>query len=364
MSSSLIEVRVASIHDLKDGEMKEVVLGEGKVLLSRVNQQFYATSRFCTHYKAPLVKGALSTTGRVLCPWHGACFNVTTGDIEDAPGLDSLECFKVRIEGEDVYVQAEESQLKQSSRKLPSLTIDNQILQGQDKTVVIIGGGSGGLVAAETLRHQGFRGKVILLSKESNPPIDRPKLTKALKPSLEKITLRSAKQLEELGIQVKLNSEVTKINIEENSVYLAADEEILNYDYLILAMGGKPRKLSVPGNELKNIFVLRTLEDAYAISEALDNCESLNIIIVGSSFIGMEAAAMFSEDDEATITVVGPSTYPYQKALGSEIGKALGALHVKNGINLCMKSAVLQFLPHGIVLMQPNYLTPTCNSRG
>lgn len=65
-----------------------MTINEKKVLVSRVKGRFYATSHLCTHYKAPLVKGTLAEDGRLMCPWHGACFNVGTGDIEDAPALD------------------------------------------------------------------------------------------------------------------------------------------------------------------------------------------------------------------------------------------------------------------------------------
>jgi len=74
--------------------MKTVEVGEGKALLVREQGQYYAVGHKCTHYGAPLSSGALSN-GRVRCPWHGACFNVKTGDIEDFPGLDSIPKFEV-----------------------------------------------------------------------------------------------------------------------------------------------------------------------------------------------------------------------------------------------------------------------------
>ena len=67
------------------------------MLLSRVEDQFYATSHLCPHYKAPMAKGTLSVDGRLMCPWHGACFNAATGDIEDGPSVDGLLTFPVRL---------------------------------------------------------------------------------------------------------------------------------------------------------------------------------------------------------------------------------------------------------------------------
>lgn len=76
--------------------MKTIDIGEsGKALLVRENGQYYAIGHKCTHYGAPLATGHLCN-GRVRCPWHGACFNVKTGDIEDFPGLDSVPKFEVQ----------------------------------------------------------------------------------------------------------------------------------------------------------------------------------------------------------------------------------------------------------------------------
>ena len=74
--------------------MQEVDIGESKALLIRQNGQFSAIGHKCTHYGAPLAKGYLGN-GRVRCPWHGACFNIQNGDIEEFPGLDSIPCFQV-----------------------------------------------------------------------------------------------------------------------------------------------------------------------------------------------------------------------------------------------------------------------------
>ncbi|XP_006795598.1 apoptosis-inducing factor 3-like, partial [Neolamprologus brichardi] len=81
--------------DLKDGQMKEVTVGDQKVLLVRSEGQYSAVGGTCSHYGAPLIKGTL-VGDRVRCPFHGACFNVRNGDIEDYPGLDSLPCYKVK----------------------------------------------------------------------------------------------------------------------------------------------------------------------------------------------------------------------------------------------------------------------------
>lgn len=99
-SNEYVEAVVCNEADIKDNEMKQFDLGdEGKVLLVRQGGKLTAVGNKCTHYGAQLVNGALGD-GRVRCPWHGACFNVTTGDIEDFPGLDSLPCYQVSVQSD------------------------------------------------------------------------------------------------------------------------------------------------------------------------------------------------------------------------------------------------------------------------
>src|SRR5919199_177328 len=97
------EVTVARNDELKDGEMKQVSADGTDILLARVRGKYHAVGARCTHYGAPLAEGALCGE-RVVCPWHHACFNVTTGDLEEPPALDALPRYEVRVEGESVIV--------------------------------------------------------------------------------------------------------------------------------------------------------------------------------------------------------------------------------------------------------------------
>lgn len=113
-----VAVTACKSGDMKDGEMREIAFGEhGTALLLKCGNEYYATSAKCTHYNAPLVKGSLSSNGRLRCPWHGACFNVRSGDIEDYPGLDSLHTFKVVENEGHVIVNARKSLLKDGRRR-------------------------------------------------------------------------------------------------------------------------------------------------------------------------------------------------------------------------------------------------------
>merc|ERR1719346_59722 len=91
--------------------MKEVKVDNKSLLMVKHHGEIRALSSKCTHYGAPLVKGSFCQ-GIIRCPWHGACFNATTGDIEDFPGLDSLKKYDVEVKNEQVFVLGPPSSVK------------------------------------------------------------------------------------------------------------------------------------------------------------------------------------------------------------------------------------------------------------
>lgn len=96
-SAKTERVYVGPVGSIPEGEMQEVPLDTGDLavnaLVANVRGTIVATTSRCTHYGMPLAKGVLTSDGRVYCPFHGACFRMATGDIEDAPGLDPLKRF-------------------------------------------------------------------------------------------------------------------------------------------------------------------------------------------------------------------------------------------------------------------------------
>lgn len=136
--SEIVQAVACKVGDMKNGEMREVNLGDdGKVLLVKESDQFCAVGHKCTHYGAPLIKGVLSN-GRVRCPWHGACFSVKTGDIEDYPGLDSLQRYEVSVEkGGNVIVKAEKSKL-QNGKRLRNMVEPDVSTQGMHGSTSVV----------------------------------------------------------------------------------------------------------------------------------------------------------------------------------------------------------------------------------
>ncbi|KAM9359787.1 apoptosis-inducing factor 3-like [Symphorus nematophorus] len=297
--------------DLKDGQMKEVSVGEQKVLLVCTQGQYSAVGSRCSHYNAPLVKGALFGD-RVRCPLHGACFNIRSGDIEDYPGLDSLPCYKVKVEDGKVYVTINKSSLKLTKRVKQMCSIVPDVKH----TILLIGGGPAALVCAETLRQNCYQGQIIMVTKDNLPPFDKPKLSKALSADSSSILLRPADFYQQYGIEVWTQKEVVSINPADKVVKLN-DGAVQHYDQLLISTGCRALPLTCPGNDLKGVKLLQTHEDAREIH---NSCLGQKAVVIGSSFIGMEVASYLS-DKAASVSVVSTTRYPYERSLGPEIGK-------------------------------------------
>lgn len=335
-TSNMIEVTVGQYDScLQDDNMKTIDISEsGKALLVRENGQYFAVGHKCTHYGAPLNTGHLSN-GRVRCPWHGACFNIRTGDIEDFPGLDSIPKFEVVIKNDNVIVRAHPEQLVSHKRVKRMVKADSSY----DKRVfVIIGGGGAAMKGAEALREEGFKGKVVMITKESHLPYDRPLLSKKLTASADAIKLRSEEYLKDFDIEFLHRVEATALNANKKTVTLS-NGSLLNYDNVLIATGGKPRSLNLPGSDLENVLLLRSPDDANKIA---DEVPGKNVVIIGTSFIGMELASNFS-DKAASVTCVGRSSIPFANVLGEKIGTMLKKVHESKGVKFITDAAVTEF---------------------
>lgn len=332
-----VEAVVCGVDDLKDGEMREVDVGEGKALLVKENGQFYAIGNKCTHYGAPLAKGALSN-GRVRCPWHGACFNVKTGDIEDFPGLDSLPKFDVTVADGKVKVKGDKALLTSSKvqKSMCKQSAENQ------KSVLIIGGGPASVMCAETLRKEGFTGKITIATQERHLPYDRIKLSKAMDSSADAIALRNADFYKTNGIDILNNKKAMSVDSQAKIVKFE-DESSLNYTSLVIATGGKPRQLPINGADFENVCLLRTPDDANKIAEA---AKGKKVVIIGSSFIGMEVAA-FLADKAESVSVVDIIKVPFQLVLGEKVGSVLQKLHEDQGVKFYFERGIKEFTGNG-----------------
>ncbi|KAG6463681.1 hypothetical protein O3G_MSEX014010 [Manduca sexta] len=335
-SSNYVESVVCKENDLKDNEMKVFDIGDhGKVLLVKQKGEFNALGTKCTHYGAPLVSGALAD-GRVRCQWHGACFNIKTGDIEDFPGFDSLPCYQVTVtEKGEVKVRAKISDLK-SNKRIKDMGI---VSPCDDSVVVVVGGGPSGATCAETLRSEGFKGRIIVVAKEPHLPYDRIKVSKiGVVTEIEKLQVRSQDYYTDANIEILKGVEATKVEANDRLVHLSNGTK-LRYSALYLATGCKPRVPNIPGIDLKNIFTVRNFEDAINILTTLGSDKDKDVVVLGLSFIGLETAASCN-DKAKSMTVVGKDKAPLGQIFGQEIGHSLKILFEDKGVKFHFETTI------------------------
>ncbi|KAL4711842.1 hypothetical protein ACJJTC_006011 [Scirpophaga incertulas] len=338
-SSNYVESVVCNENDLKDNEMKVFEIGnEGRVLLVKQKGQINAVGTKCTHYGAPLVSGALGD-GRIRCPWHGACFNIKTGDIEDFPGFDSLPCYQVTIsEKGEVKVRAKKSDLKTNKRVKD---IETAPAACDGALVAIIGGGPSGATCAETLRSEGYQGRIVMVSREAYLPYDRIKVSKiGTVPNVESLQVRSQEYYQNANVDILKNTKAIKVEPQERLVHLS-DGSTLRYNALYLATGSKPRKPEIEGINLENIFTVRDLEDSTNILKTLGENKDKNVVVLGLSFIGLETASSCNEKAKS-ITVIGKDFAPLGQIFGREIGESLRKLFEDKGVKFMFETTIIK----------------------
>lgn len=328
-------VEVCKVDEMKIGEMRNVAVPGQKqqVLLGKgYDGKYFAMGTACSHYGALLKNGVLGDN-RIRCPWHGACFNTKTGDIEEYPCVDAVHVFQVVTENETVVISGEAKNVDNQKRTLPMCKRNRSSGNDDSNTVVIVGGGCAGLTCAETLRKENFEGRIVVLTSENYAPYDRTKLSKALDTPVDKIVLRKDEFLAQYDIELWKNVTVAAIDFENKSLRVQGgiEESTLRYSSLVLAVGQHVRTLSetLTGGAWKNIHYLRTVDDAKAIGDA---AKGKNVAILGSSFIGMEVAAYLA-DKASAVTVISNTREPYQASLGPLVGEALKTeLFLKKGV--------------------------------
>uniref|UniRef100_A0A3P8WPM6 AIF family member 3 n=1 Tax=Cynoglossus semilaevis TaxID=244447 RepID=A0A3P8WPM6_CYNSE len=327
-----VEASVCHVKDLENGQMREVDLGGGRALLIKEHGEFSALAHKCPHYGAPLVKGVLSK-GHVRCPWHGACFNIATGDIEDFPGLDSLPTFQVRVEKDKVIIRANKQALQSQKRSKP-MSRCSAVINSSTEHYLFTAAGPAGLVCAETLRQEGFTDRIVLCTMDRHPPYDRTKLSKSLDNTAEQLRLRSLEFLQDYDIELLTEKEAMAVDVKTRSVTFE-DGLRMEYRRLFIATGSRPKPMSFKGKDVRNVFHLRTPEDANSIGRLANN---KNAVIVGTSFVGMEVAAALT-DKAHSVSVIGIESVPFKKALGESHNEA-------NRVKFYMMNEVSEMIGH------------------
>ncbi|MEO6827635.1 MAG: FAD-dependent oxidoreductase [Microbacteriaceae bacterium] len=214
----------------------------------------------------------------------------------------------------------------------------------QSQTFVIVGAGLAGAKAAQTLREEGFDGRVVLVAAESDAPYLRPPLSKEyLTGSAERdsIFVNPAQWYDEHNIELRLGSPATGLNTAAHEVTLG-NGETLKYDKLLLATGAGSRHLGGPGDQLAGVHYLRTVAESEALRSDL-SAGGRRIVIVGAGWIGLEIASA-ARGYGNSVTVLGMEEVPLNVALGDELGAVFGELHRENDVNLRMSTSVSEIV--------------------
>ncbi|MFJ7214652.1 NAD(P)/FAD-dependent oxidoreductase [Amycolatopsis sp. NPDC098790] len=207
---------------------------------------------------------------------------------------------------------------------------------------VIVGAGLAGAKAAETLRAEGFAGRVVLVGAEPDLPYERPPLSKGYllgQDDRASVFVHDEKWYAGQGIEVLTGRRVTVLDRAAHEIELAGGER-LGYTKLLLATGASPRRLRVPGNDLEGVHYLRRLAHADRLRDAL--AAGGRVVVAGAGWIGLETAAA-ARTYGCEVTIVEPSPSPLHATLGPELGGFFADLHRRHGVDLRLGTGVTGF---------------------
>jgi 3-phenylpropionate/trans-cinnamate dioxygenase ferredoxin reductase component len=218
-------------------------------------------------------------------------------------------------------------------------------MSAQPQTFVIVGGGLAGAKAAETLREEGFDGRLVLIGDEAERPYERPPLSKEYLrgETAEKPYVHGEDFYAERGIELWTSARVTGVDAGRGELRLEGDRR-LGYDRLLLATGAEPRRLDVPGAELAGIMYLRTVADSERIAERFER--GRRVVVVGSGWIGAEIAAS-ARMKGCEVTMIEMATLPLERVLGHEVGQIYLDVHRDHGIEFLPETTVERFEGEG-----------------
>jgi 3-phenylpropionate/trans-cinnamate dioxygenase ferredoxin reductase subunit len=199
-----------------------------------------------------------------------------------------------------------------------------------DRTFVIVGAGLAGAKAAETLRGEGFEGRVLLIGSETERPYERPPLSKGLllgTADRDEPFVHPESWYAENNVELRTGVTVTEIDPAAHTVR-TADGESIGYDKLLLATGASPRTIPVQG--VDRALTLRTYPDSDRIAAQVR--EGTKLVVIGAGWIGLEVAAAARERG-AQVTIVESASLPLQRVLGDQMASVFAKIHREHGVD-------------------------------
>jgi 3-phenylpropionate/trans-cinnamate dioxygenase ferredoxin reductase component len=212
----------------------------------------------------------------------------------------------------------------------------------RDHTFVIVGASLAGAKAAETLRSEGFEGRLLLVGTEDERPYERPPLSKDyLRGEVDRETVYVHPEGFYADHDIELRLGRTAVSLDPAGSELALDDgERLRYDRLLLTTGAEPRPLSIPGSELDGVLYLRSVADSDALRRRLDRGGA--VVVIGAGWIGSEVAAS-ARQRGLEVTVIEPTTVPLERVLGREVGAVYRDIHLDHGVDVLLGIGVEAF---------------------
>jgi 3-phenylpropionate/trans-cinnamate dioxygenase ferredoxin reductase subunit len=208
-------------------------------------------------------------------------------------------------------------------------------------TILIIGGGQAGAQAVDTLRREGFRGRLVLVSDEPQLPYQRPPLSKKFlsgELAEERLYFRHRAFYDEHAVELILGCSATRIDRTARRVFLSNGAEI-TYDRLLLALGATSRRLTCPGAELAGVHYLRTIADVARIQAALK--PGARTVIIGGGYIGLETAAT-ARKQGCVVTVLEMADRVMNRVVASNVSDYFAHEHRAHGVNIVCNARVLR----------------------
>ncbi len=325
----MTDYRVLEAAALPPGHMKAVKAGDADVLLVHGPDGIVAVEAKCPHAGAPLEKGALCD-GRIVCPWHLGEFALD-GALLNPPPLRPLRTYPVRMVGGTVVVGDEPVAAPQAA-SAPETTA---------RLVALVGAGAAAAAAAGELRRGGFGGRIVAIDPVAGEPIDRTQLSKNALAGKSPTAKARLDAFDGHDVE-RREATVTKLDAAARELGLS-DGSTLRYDAALVATGGRPGRLDVPGAE--RAFTIRHAADVDAILAAAEGKD--HAVVIGSSFIGLEAASALVQHG-LTVTVVGTDELPFEKQFGEAAARALVAWHEKHGTQFRLAAEVVSIDDEGV----------------
>jgi 3-phenylpropionate/trans-cinnamate dioxygenase ferredoxin reductase subunit len=206
---------------------------------------------------------------------------------------------------------------------------------------IIVGGGLAGALAAETLREEGFDGRITLLGEEPHRPYERPPLSKDYlqgKADRDSIFAHPEPWHADHAVELRLGTAVTSLDPAARTVTTASGAQ-LGYDKLLLTTGSTPRRVSLPGADLDGVRYLRSVDDSERIKAGFAHAH--RVAIIGAGWIGLETAAA-ARNAGVDVTLLERSELPLLHVLGPETAPIFADLHRDHGVDLRSQVAVAE----------------------